>query len=121
MKRFESYYPNSRLQLLRKNFARFHPASAEELLKAFQILDKDRNGYLTKEFLSKKFMESGDCFSQEELDEMISVATDPETGLIMYEYYINHIMVMVVPIELYNRWNTSMKVAIQFALAHISG
>lgn len=72
---------------------RFHPASAEELLRAFQILDKENKGYLTKEYISTTFAEKGEYFSQEELDEMMTVALDSETGLIKYEVYINQIMV----------------------------
>lgn len=73
--------------------SRFHPASADELLKAFQVLDRENAGFLSKEFLSKIMMERGECFSQEELDEMMTAATDRDTGLIMYEFYINLIMV----------------------------
>lgn len=72
---------------------RFHPASAEELLRAFQVLDKENTGYLTKEFIQKTFIERGEYFSQEELEEMLSIAVNPETGTIIYEIYINQIMV----------------------------
>lgn len=72
---------------------RFHPASAEELLKAFQVLDKDHSGYLTRDYISKILTEKGEPFSQEELNEMLAVASDTQTGLIMYELYINQIMV----------------------------
>jgi Ca2+-binding EF-hand superfamily protein len=69
------------------------PASAEELLKAFQHLDKDNRGYLTKGYLSSAMMEIGEPFTQDELSEMMAVAIDPESGHINYEYYINQIMV----------------------------
>ena len=72
---------------------RFHPASAEELLRAFQILDKENNGYMTKEFVTEILTTKGECFTTEELQELIKTASDPYSGLIMYEYYINQIMV----------------------------
>ncbi|KDR14798.1 EF-hand calcium-binding domain-containing protein 2 [Zootermopsis nevadensis] len=71
---------------------RLLPASPEKLLKAFLTLDHDGKGYLTKEFLSKIMIEEGEPFTQEELDEMMAVVIDGETGNIPYEYYINHLM-----------------------------
>lgn len=73
---------------------RMQPASAEELLKAFQTLDKENKGYLTKEYLTKAMMEEGEPFTQEEIDEMMAIAVDPDSGNINYEYYINQIMVI---------------------------
>lgn len=72
------------------------PASPEKLLKAFLTLDRDRKGYLTKEFLGKIMMEEGEPFTQEELEEMMAAAIDGETGNIPYEYYINQLMVRSV-------------------------
>ena len=72
------------------------PASPEELLKAFQILDKDSKGYLSRDMLAKAMMEEGEPFTQEETDEMMAVAVDPESGNIPYEYYINQIMVTII-------------------------
>ncbi|XP_073987277.1 dynein regulatory complex protein 8 [Rhodnius prolixus] len=72
---------------------KMQPASAEELLKAFQTLDKENKGYLTKEYLTKAMMEEGEPFTQEEIDEMMAIAVDPDSGNINYEYYINQIMI----------------------------
>ncbi|XP_065213895.1 dynein regulatory complex protein 8-like isoform X2 [Planococcus citri] len=74
---------------------RFHPASAEELLKAFQILDKDSTGYLNKDYLSEIMTERGEQFTQEELKEMMSVAINSLEGGILYEMYLNHIIVSI--------------------------
>ncbi|KAL0273583.1 UNVERIFIED_CONTAM: hypothetical protein PYX00_006220 [Menopon gallinae] len=74
---------------------KLQPASAEALLDAFRTLDKQGKGYLTKEYLSKLMMEEGEPFTQEEVDEMMEVAVDSDTGNIPYEYYINQIMVPV--------------------------
>ncbi|XP_047106545.1 dynein regulatory complex protein 8 [Schistocerca piceifrons] len=78
-------------QIIQEN--RLQPASPEELLKAFLTLDPENKGYLTKDFLSKAMMEEGEPFTQEELDEMMAIAIDGETGNIPYEYYINQLMV----------------------------
>lgn len=51
--------------------------------------------YLCRYIFFVSFFHSlqGEPFSQEELDEMMAVAVDAETGNIPYEYYINQIMV----------------------------
>ncbi|XP_075213776.1 dynein regulatory complex protein 8 [Lycorma delicatula] len=76
---------------------KLQPATPEELLAAFKTLDKDNKGYLERDFISKAMMEEGEPFTQEEVDEMMAVAINPETGNIPYEYYINQIMVNVKP------------------------
>lgn len=43
---------------------RMEPASAEKLLKAFHILDPDRKGTLSKEYISKLMSEEGEPFTQ---------------------------------------------------------
>lgn len=40
------------------------PASAEKLLKAFQILDSEGKGTLSKEYISKLMSEEGEPFTQ---------------------------------------------------------
>ncbi|RZF38492.1 hypothetical protein LSTR_LSTR006087 [Laodelphax striatellus] len=76
---------------------KLQPASPEELLKAFQTLDKENKGYLDREFLTKAMMEEGEPFTQEEIDEMMAVAVDPVNGTIPYEFYINQIMINIQP------------------------
>nr|XP_018912017.1 PREDICTED: EF-hand calcium-binding domain-containing protein 2 [Bemisia tabaci] len=72
---------------------KFQPASPEELLKAFETLDKEKRGYLETEYLKKLMMEEGEPFIQEEVDEMMAAAVDSESGMVQYEYYLNQIMV----------------------------
>ncbi|XP_061725085.1 dynein regulatory complex protein 8 [Cydia pomonella] len=72
---------------------RFYPASAEMLLAAFRYFDEEGRGYLTKERFTKLMLEEGECFTQEELEEMMQIALDPVTDTITYEYYINQLMV----------------------------
>ena len=75
------------------HYIRFQPASPEQLLEAFHVLDPERRGYLTTETLSTLMTQDGEPFTQDELDEMLEIATDPHTKTIPYEYYINQLMV----------------------------
>jgi Ca2+-binding EF-hand superfamily protein len=70
---------------------RMEPAPPEKLLEAFQVLDPEGKGYITKEYMTKLMMEEGEPFTQEELEEMMGVALDQ--GVIGIEYYINQLMV----------------------------
>lgn len=83
------------LTLKVNNVVRLQPASPEELLKAFQTLDRDNKGFLDREMMARAMMEEGEPFTQEEVDEMMAVAVSQESGNIPYEYYINQIMVWV--------------------------
>ncbi|CAH1388661.1 unnamed protein product [Nezara viridula] len=76
---------------------KMQPASAEELLKAFETIDKENKGYILRDYMEKLIMEEGEPFTREEVDEMMTVAKDPDSGNVNYEYYINQIMVKVEP------------------------
>lgn len=99
-------------QILLEN--KMKPAAPEKLLKAFQILDPENRGYITRDSMTKILMEEGEPFTQvisrcqiecsqfnlirnfylqEELDEMMAVAVDPSTNSIPYEFFINQLMV----------------------------
>ncbi|XP_076442754.1 dynein regulatory complex protein 8-like [Babylonia areolata] len=67
---------------------RFKCASDEELLRAFQVLDKDHKGYLLKEEVTKFMTEEGEKFNQEEIEEMMNTAVDAGTGHIQYRKYL---------------------------------
>uniref|UniRef100_A0A6P7FS39 Dynein regulatory complex protein 8-like isoform X1 n=1 Tax=Diabrotica virgifera virgifera TaxID=50390 RepID=A0A6P7FS39_DIAVI len=72
---------------------KYEPASPEDLLDAFQTLDTKGLGYLTKEEISTYMTQFGEPFTQEELEEMLEIAIDPQTKTVPYEYYINQLMV----------------------------
>ncbi|XP_057657482.1 dynein regulatory complex protein 8-like [Diorhabda carinulata] len=72
---------------------RYEPASPEDLLDAFRTLDSKGVGYLTKEEISTYMTQFGEPFSQEELEEMLEIAIDPQTKTVPYEYYINQLMI----------------------------
>ncbi|KAJ8918842.1 hypothetical protein NQ315_011128 [Exocentrus adspersus] len=75
---------------------KYQPASPEQLLQAFQTLDQEQHGYLTKEYISTLMTQDGEPFTQDELDEMLEIAIDPHTQTVPYEYYINQLMVRLV-------------------------
>jgi len=72
---------------------RMEPVPIEKLLEAFQVLDPEGKGYVTREFMTKIMSEEGEQFSQEELEELFSCAIEGSGNLIPYEYYLNQLMV----------------------------
>ncbi|XP_048525403.1 dynein regulatory complex protein 8 isoform X5 [Dendroctonus ponderosae] len=74
-------------------FFRYEPASPETLLEAFRTLDPEQHGFLNKEYISTLMTQDGEPFNQDELDEMLEIAIDPQTQTIPYEYYINQLMI----------------------------
>ncbi|KAG8234390.1 hypothetical protein J437_LFUL015130 [Ladona fulva] len=82
------------LSLVQEN--KYPPASPEKILQAFQTLDPSGKGSITTEYLSKVLTDEGggvEPFSKEELDEMLAVAVNSETGAMVYEDFINLLMV----------------------------
>ncbi|CAK9826386.1 Dynein regulatory complex protein 8 [Anthophora retusa] len=77
------------------NERKFKPAEPEDLLKAFQLLDPENRGYIMHDDLEKAMMEVGEPLSQEEIDDMMLIACDPETKRINYEHYINLLLVKI--------------------------
>lgn len=72
---------------------KMEPVPIEKLLEAFQVLDVEGKGFVTKDFMAKIMSEDGEPFSQEELEEMFSCAVDGSSNVIPYEYYLNQLMV----------------------------
>ncbi len=67
---------------------RYQPASEEDLVKAFTVLDDDHKSHLTPEDLKQFMTEEGEPFTQEELDEMMTAAMDPDRGVILYKDFV---------------------------------
>ncbi|XP_058165382.1 dynein regulatory complex protein 8 isoform X4 [Dasypus novemcinctus] len=74
--------------LLLPHTYRYRPIPEDSLLRAFEVLDPAKRGFLTKEELIKYMTEEGEPFSQEEMEEMLSAAIDPESNSIHYKDYI---------------------------------
>ncbi|KAL4130746.1 hypothetical protein QTP88_008138 [Uroleucon formosanum] len=75
---------------------KYQPASASELLSAFRALDPERTGTVSRECMESALRYDGEPFEDEELEEMMSVATiETAAGgtVIPYELYINKILV----------------------------
>uniref|UniRef100_A0A8D2DW58 EF-hand domain-containing protein n=1 Tax=Sciurus vulgaris TaxID=55149 RepID=A0A8D2DW58_SCIVU len=72
---------------------RYRPIPEDVLLRAFEVLDFAKRGFLTKEELVKFMTEEGEPFSQEEMEEMLSAAIDPESNSINYKEYITMMVI----------------------------
>ncbi|RMC12578.1 hypothetical protein DUI87_10099 [Hirundo rustica rustica] len=67
---------------------RFRPIPEDVILHAFEALDENKCGYITKEDLVKHLTEEGEPFTQEEMEDMLAVALDPEkTNALHYRDY----------------------------------
>lgn len=88
--RYERFLPVMTTALLER---RYRPTTEDVLLRAFEVLDPAKRGFLTKEELVKYMTEEGEPFSQEEMEEMVSAAIDPETNTINYRDYISMMVV----------------------------
>ncbi|XP_015713168.1 dynein regulatory complex protein 8 isoform X2 [Coturnix japonica] len=71
----------------------FRPIPEDVLLHAFEALDENKNGYITKEELVKHMTEEGEPFTEEEMEEMLSSAIDPKTDAVHYRDYILKLLV----------------------------
>ncbi|XP_032881779.1 dynein regulatory complex protein 8 isoform X1 [Amblyraja radiata] len=79
---FDKFLPMMTKVLIER---KYRPQSEEIILRAFEVLDKNKNGYLTQEELTKYLTEEGEPFTQEEMEEMLSAAVDPEKNVILYK------------------------------------
>ncbi|MEE6509092.1 hypothetical protein FKM82_024207, partial [Ascaphus truei] len=82
--RFEMFLPMMTKVLLER---RYRPYPEDVLLRAFEVLDENKRGYLTKDELVKYMTEEGEPFTQEEIEEMISAAVDPDKNIVPYKDY----------------------------------
>ncbi|GLV45569.1 uncharacterized protein CBL_02589 [Carabus blaptoides fortunei] len=71
---------------------KLQPAPPDKLLEAFRLLDQEGQGSIDKNYLSTLMMQEGEPFTQDEIDEMMATACDPQTQSVPYEYYINQLM-----------------------------
>ncbi|XP_036612067.1 dynein regulatory complex protein 8 isoform X1 [Trichosurus vulpecula] len=83
--RLEKFLPMMVKVLLER---RYRPIPEDLLLQAFEVLDSAKEGFLTKDELVKYMTEEGEPFTQEEMEEMLSAALDPETNTIQYRDYL---------------------------------
>ncbi|XP_069786947.1 dynein regulatory complex protein 8 isoform X2 [Narcine bancroftii] len=67
---------------------KYRPQPENVILQAFEVLDKNKNGYLTQEELTKYLTEEGEPFTQEEMEELLSAAVDPDKNVILYKDFV---------------------------------
>nr|XP_023472751.1 EF-hand calcium-binding domain-containing protein 2 isoform X5 [Equus caballus] len=89
--RYEKFLPVMTQVLLERS--RYRPIPEDILLRAFEVLDPAKRGFLSKEELIKYMTEEGEPFSQEEMEEMLSAAIDPESNSIHYKDYITMMVI----------------------------
>uniref|UniRef100_A0A7S3DE38 EF-hand domain-containing protein n=1 Tax=Palpitomonas bilix TaxID=652834 RepID=A0A7S3DE38_9EUKA len=59
----------------------------ETIYKAFKALDPENKGYIEADELRKALTSKGEMFSTEEINDLLTAATDMETGHIYYDDY----------------------------------
>uniref|UniRef100_UPI00398F07CA dynein regulatory complex protein 8 n=1 Tax=Pristiophorus japonicus TaxID=55135 RepID=UPI00398F07CA len=64
---------------------KYRPQPEDVILRAFEVLDLNKKGYLTQDELTKFLTEEGEPFTQEEMEEMLSAAVDPDKNIILYK------------------------------------
>ncbi|XP_070765467.1 dynein regulatory complex protein 8 [Enoplosus armatus] len=72
---------------------KFPPIPEDLLLQAFEVLDKEKKGYLEPEELTKYMTQEGELFTQEEMDEMLTALADHEKNLIYYKDLISQLTI----------------------------
>ncbi|XP_059376975.1 dynein regulatory complex protein 8-like [Carassius carassius] len=84
--RYEKFLPTMTKILLER---KFRPITEDLLLQAFEVLDQQKKGHLEPEELSKYLTQEGEPFTQEEMDEMLSAAVDPDKNVILYKDFVS--------------------------------
>ncbi|CAG5854039.1 unnamed protein product [Menidia menidia] len=74
---------------------KFPPIPEDHLLQAFEVLDKEKKGFLEPEELTKYMTQEGEPFTQEEMDEMLTALTDRDSNLnlIIYKDLISQLTI----------------------------
>ncbi|XP_005992995.1 dynein regulatory complex protein 8 [Latimeria chalumnae] len=83
--RFEKFLPMMTKVLMER---RYRPIPEDILLRAFEVLDQEKKGYLTKDELVRYMSEEGEPFTQDEMEEMVSAAVDPDKDIVPYREYV---------------------------------
>ena len=87
---FERFYPiMSKLIVQRK----WQLNTADELLKAFEALDTEKNGHLTIDEIKMYFTQYGEAFENDEIEELLNAAVHPGTTEIKYKTFLHHLII----------------------------
>lgn len=58
-----------------------------KIKQAFRVIDQERSGFIDASKLAHLLMTMGEPFTQEEVDEMFSIAVDQKKGIVRYNEY----------------------------------
>ncbi|TRY98441.1 hypothetical protein DNTS_017498 [Danionella cerebrum] len=83
---YEKFLPAMTKILLER---KFRPIKEDLLLQAFEVLDQQKKGHLEPGELSRYLTQEGEPFTQEEMDEMLSAAVDPDKNVIFYKDFVS--------------------------------
>ncbi|KAM4602920.1 uncharacterized protein ACJ7VT_019473 [Polymixia lowei] len=83
---FERFLPTMTKILMER---KFRPIPEDLLFQAFEVLDQQKKGHLEPEELSKYMTQDGEPFTQQEIEEMLSAAVDPEMNVIYYKDFVS--------------------------------
>uniref|UniRef100_A0A8C2WAV3 EF-hand domain-containing protein n=1 Tax=Cyclopterus lumpus TaxID=8103 RepID=A0A8C2WAV3_CYCLU len=72
---------------------KFPPIPEDLLLQAFEVLDKQKKGYLEPEELTKHMTEEGELFTQEEMEEMLTALADHKNNYVYYKDLISQLTI----------------------------
>ncbi|XP_029354746.1 dynein regulatory complex protein 8 [Echeneis naucrates] len=72
---------------------KFPPIPEDLVLQAFEVLDKEKKGYLDPEELTKYMTQEGEPFTQVEMDEMLTAHADHEKNCICYKDLISQLTI----------------------------
>ena len=61
----------------------------DQLLRAFEILDPERNGLIPSEKLVQLLKSQGEPMTEEEINEFLQFAQSKDSAIIRYEEYVN--------------------------------
>lgn len=60
----------------------------DELREALRVFDRDDNGYISAEELRRMMTTSGECLTEEEVDEMMKMADKEGNGRVNYDDFV---------------------------------
>jgi len=84
--KYEKFEPLA-VKLLTEEALSHKRHAEDEIVKAFQVLDEDKKGYLEADELQRLMTQYGEKFSSDEVKEMLTAAVDVELGRVFYEDY----------------------------------
>ena len=70
----------------------YEPESEETLLQAFRTLDPQNLGYIPEEIMLQLLTGNDWPFRDNEIEDFVGFAKDPQTGLINYHEYVSKLM-----------------------------